>query len=410
MDKRRSALAVALLACVSHVQAQVADAPSISFNGFGTLGTVYSDEDQATFVSSVFVPKGAGYKSEWSAEVDSRLGLQLTANLTPRLSSVLQVIVEQDYNGNYTPDIEWANVKFEVSSDLSLRAGRILLPTFMNSEYRKVGYAIPWIRPPQEVYRTVPVSNVDGIDAAYRFRFDDFTNTLRATYGQADKTFPFADGTGGWSTGDAQAREGLTISNTLERGGASIFAAYNQFRLTIDELNPLFDIYRMFGPEGIALANRYDLDDKRFEMLTLGASYDAGDWFLMGEWTQMESQSLFADNRSWYVTSGYRFGTITPYLTYAQQRTRNISSNPGLSQPYSEELDAFLQSILKSQPRQESLSLGVRWDFTRSMALKAQYDHMNLDSGSSGFLVNTQPEFEPGGTVNLFSLALDFVF
>lgn len=130
----------------------------------------------------------------------------------------------------------------------------------------------------------------------------------------------------------------------------------------------------------------------------------------MGEWTQMESQSLFADNRSWYVTSGYRFGTITPYLTYAQQRTRNISSNPGLSQPYSEELDAFLQSILKSQPRQESLSLGVRWDFTRSMALKAQYDHMNLDSGSSGFLVNTQPEFEPGGTVNLFSLALDFVF
>jgi opacity protein-like surface antigen len=410
LDKRRSALAVALLACVSHVQAQVANAPSISFNGFGTLGTVHSDEDQATFVSNVFVPKGAGHKRDWSTEVDSRLGLQLTANLTPRLSSVLQVIVEQDYNGNYVPDIEWANVKFEVNSALSLRAGRILLPTFMNSEYRKVGYAIPWVRPPQEVYRTVPVSNIDGIDAAYRFRFDDFTNTLRATYGQADKTFPFADGTGGWSTGDAQAREGLTISNTLERGGASFFAAYSQFRMTIDEFNPLFDIYRMFGPEGIVLANRYDLDDKRFEVLTLGASYDAGDWFLMGEWTQMESQSLFADNRGWYVTSGYRFGTITPYLTYAQQRTHNVSSNPGLSQPYSEELDAFLQSILSFQPRQESLSLGVRWDFTRSMALKAQYDHMNLDSGSPGFLVNTQPGFEPGGTVNLFSLALDFVF
>lgn len=410
MDKRKSALAVALALYVTQVQAQEGGTPSVSFNGFGTLGMVHSDEDQATFVSDITVPKGAGHKNEWSAEVDSRLGLQLTANLAPQWSSFLQVIVEQDYNGDYTPAIEWANVKFDITPELSLRAGRVVLPTFMNSEYRKVGYAIPWVRPPQEVYRTVPVSNIDGIDAAYRFRFDDFTNTLQATYGQTDKTFPFDDGTGGWSKGEAQAREGLTISNTLERGGASFFAAYSQFSLTIDEFNPLFDIYRMFGPEGIALANRYDLDDKRFEMLTLGASYDAGDWFLMGEWTQMESRSLFADNRGWYVTGGYRFGTLTPYLTYAQQRTHNNDSNPGLSQPYTEELDAFLASILSSQPRQESLSVGVRWDFTRSMALKAQYDHMNLDSGSPGFLVNSQPEFEPGGTVNLFSLALDFVF
>jgi len=410
LDKRKSALAVALVLSVTDVKAHGGDTPSVSFDGFGTLGIVHSDEDQATFVSNIFVPKGAGHKNEWSAEVDSRLGLQLTANLAPQWSSVLQVIVEQDYKGHYTPDIEWANVKFDITPELSLRAGRVVLPTFMNSEYRKVGYAIPWIRPPEEVYRTVPVSNVDGIDAAYRFRFDDFTNTLQATYGQADKAFPFADGNGGWSKGEAQAREGLTISNTLERGSVSFFAAYSQTRLTIDEFNPLFDIYRMFGPEGNDLANRYDLDDKRFEVLTLGASYDAGDWFLTGEWTQMESRSLFADSRSWYVTGGYRFGTITPYLTYAQQRIHNSSSNPGLSQPYTEELDAFLQSIVKSQPRQESLSLGVRWDFTPNMALKAQYDHMNLDSGSPGFLVNTQPEFEPGGTVNLFSFALDFVF
>lgn len=134
--------------------------------------------------------------------------MQLTANLAPQWSSVLQVIVEQDYKGHYTPDIEWANVKFDITPELSLRAGRVVLPTFMNSEYRKVGYAIPWIRPPEEVYRTVPVSNVDGIDAAYRFRFDDFTNTLQATYGQADKAFPFADGNGGWSKGEAQARKG----------------------------------------------------------------------------------------------------------------------------------------------------------------------------------------------------------
>ncbi|UYG03209.1 porin [Halomonas sp. LR3S48] len=387
-----------------------ANTPSLSLNGFGTLAVVHSSEGEADFVSSMLMPRGAGHTSDWSAEVDSRLGLQLTANLTPRLSSVVQAVTEQQYDGQFRPAIEWANINFDVTPDLSMRVGRVILPVFMNSEYRKVGYATPWIRPPLEVYRTIPVSSADGVDVSYRTHIASVTNTLRATYGQSDSTFPYIDATLSRATAEARAREGLTVSNTMDHGNVSVFAAYSHYRLTIEEFNPLFDAFRMFGPEGDAIADRYNVDGKSFEVISLGARYDPGNWFAMGEWTQTSSRTFLADSRGWYISGGYRLGAFTPYLTYAGQRILSKTSTPGLSQPGSEALDAMLNAMLQGQPQQRSVSVGVRWDFSSNMAVKAQFDHMNHEGGSRGYLVNSQPGFEPGGSVNLFSLALDFVF
>jgi len=46
----------------------------------------------------------------------------------------------------------------------------------------------------------------------------------------------------------------------------------------------------------------------------------------------------------------------------------------------------------------------------KNLDLKVQLDHINLGAGSAGTLVNTQPGFQPGSTVYLFSTAVDFVF
>jgi hypothetical protein len=45
-----------------------------------------------------------------------------------------------------------------------------------------------------------------------------------------------------------------------------------------------------------------------------------------------------------------------------------------------------------------------------NVALKLQYDHMNLGAGSAGVLGNIQPGFQPGGTAHLLSASLDFVW
>ncbi|MCC5882867.1 MAG: porin [Halomonas sp.] len=400
-----------LMMCASGLPlAGQASTPALSLNGFGTLGVAHSSEDQADFASSLLMPRGAGHTTNWSAEVDSRLGLQLTAHLTPRFSSVVQVVTEQQYDGQFRPAVEWANISFDITPDLNVRAGRVVLPIFMNAEFRKVGYATHWIRPPMEVYRTIPVTHTDGLDISYRTRMANTTNTFRATYGQGNATFPYIDETWSRATAEARSREGLTLSNTLEKGNVSLFASYSQFRLSIEEFNPLFDAFRVFGSPGDAIADRYNVDDKSFEVISLGVRYDPGRWFVMGEWTQIESRSFLADSRGWYVTGGYRYGAWTPFATVGRQRIHSQTSSPGLSLPHSEPLDELLNSLLQWQPQQKSVSLGLRWDFNRNMALTAQFDHMDHETGSPGYLVNSQPGFEPGGSVNLFSLALDFVF
>ena len=58
---------------------------------------------------------------------------------------------------------------------------------------------------------------------------------------------------------------------------------------------------------------------------------------------------------------------------------------------------------------QRSMSVGARWDFMKNIALKVQYDHTRIGAGSSGTLTNIQPGFVSGGTLNLFSIAIDFV-
>jgi hypothetical protein len=91
------------------------------------------------------------------------------------------VISEQNYDNTYTPHVEWANVKYQFTPDLSVRCGRTALPIFMVTDSREIGYANPRVRPPDELYRIVPVRSIDGADASYRVSLGPATNTLQVT-------------------------------------------------------------------------------------------------------------------------------------------------------------------------------------------------------------------------------------
>jgi hypothetical protein len=73
-------------------------------------------------------------------------------------------------------------------------------------------------------------------------------------------------------------------------------------------------------------------------------------------------------------------------------------------------LNGFLDAVVNGNGSQQTMSAGVRWDFAKNFAFKAQYDHIDLDDGSMGQLANYQPGFVPGGKVNVFAVSVDFVF
>ena len=149
----------------------------------------------------------------------------------------------------------------------------------------------------------------------------------------------------------------------------------------------------------------------------VGASYDSGHWLLISEWSHANTHSFLGDQTAWYASGGYRVHQFMPYLTYAQVSATGNSS-PGLSLTglppaaagFAAGLNAGLNSVLEMIAEQKTVSVGTRWDFAKNFDFKLQVDHTRLGAGSSGTLINIQPGFVPGGTVNLFSAAIDFVW
>ena len=381
--------------------------PNFVFNGYGTLGVVNSSEDKADFRDTLIQPNGAGFTRDWAFGVDSRIGLQVTADLNEKLSAVVQVVSEQRYDGSYTPTIEWANIKYDFTPDFSLRIGRVVLPVFITSDYRKVGYANPWVRPPVEVYGLLPISNSEGIDASYRFRTESFSNTLQVYSGRKDFDTEVS----------GRARDAFGVLDTAEFGDAIFHAGYHQATISAEETLAFFDLFRSFGAPGNAIADRYSIDDTPITLWTVGGSYDPGNWFVKSEFARSTSESFIGTLRGWYVTGGYRLRGFTPYAGIAQRTRLGNSSDPGLDiaalppplQGFALGLNAGLDTFLNANGY-DTFTIGTRWDFADSIALKVQLDHMRLDTGSNAELINRQPGYMPGGTVNVFSATIDFVF
>ncbi len=406
---RLALAAMTLYACT--VDADDSTPAMFSLSSFGTAGIVHSSEKKADFTSSIYKPNGTGHTRNWDADVDSLIGAQVTANFTPQLSAVVQVISEQRYDNSYRPALEWANFKYQFTPDFSMRVGRTVQPAFLFSDSRKVGYTLPWVRPPGEVYSMVPVTSTDGMDLSYRLHFGDLTNTVQGNYGQSDSRLPD-------HAGRTLARDSWGVSNLTEYGALTTRITYQQTHLTIESFNSLFDSFRAFGEEGNQIADRYDTKGKRFEFVGVGATYDPGKWFVMGEWGHFNSHAVIGTQSAWYLSGGYRIDAFTPYVTYARSRTTSETSTAGLTTSAlspdlaaaATGLNGALNSILASSSSQQTLSVGVRWDFTKNMDAKLQYDHTRLGDDASGSLSNLQPGFEPGGTFSLLSLAVDFVF
>lgn len=390
-----------------------ADAPALSFGAFGTLGAVHSSEDQADFVRSAVVRRGVGASGDWALDVDTLLGAQVTAAATSKLSAIVQVVAEHNYDNSYRPHIEWANLKYALTPDLSVRLGRIAMPIFLYSESRKVVFSLPWVRAPQEVYELVPVTSNNGVDLTWQRRLGQGVNTLQVAYGRSRSKFR-GEGT---TTQRATTRDQFTVADTLEAGPLTLRLNYGQSHLTIDADKPLFDAFRQFGSQGAAIADDYESNGHIARFMGVSVSYDPGDWFAVGELGRLHTDTVTGNRLGWYLSGGRRFGNVTPYATYGETRLTSSLTAPGLdlaSLPPAAAtggagLNAALNSRLNLAPRQATGTTGIRWDVLRNASISAQYDRIDLASGSAGTLRNLQPGFEPGGVVHLFSLTLDFV-
>ena len=385
-------------------------APDWKLSGFGTVGAVHSNERQADFVASVMKGDGAGRSAGWSRHVDSRLGGQLDFRFDARWSAVLQVVSEQRLDYSYQPRVEWANLKYQVTPELALRFGRIALPMFIAADYRKVGYAYPWIRTPIEVYRVLPLGNSDGVDLSWRWNGEAMRSTTQLLYGRTD--MPLFDG--------ARLRgHGIAgFSHTVERGALSARASLITARLSVSLFPELFSAIDSFGAQGRDLTRRLKVEDKRASAMSIGLNYDPGRWFAIGEAGYSKVDGYLGGTRSAYLSSGWRHNNLTPYLGYARVRGR-LPDGPtrlelgGLAPAYAAAgagLNTALAAMMRAVPSQSTISAGLRWDVASNLALKLQHERVTTRNGSRGMFINSVPDYQSGRTAQVTSAALDFVF
>ena len=383
--------------------------PRVSFDGFGTIGVAHSLDAAADFVENPTRGRGTGHTRRIDPALDSRLAGQITLEVGERISGVVQGVVELNTAGEYRPFLEWANLRFAFTPEASVRAGRIVLPMFLVSETRKVSFANPWVRPPVEVYGLVPIYSWDGIDATYRHRFGDWTGSLNSAIGQAASDIP---------GGRAAADRFWMVNGSLHRGSFTGRAAVASGRVDVDVFTPLFDGFRAFGPAGDAIAEKYEAADRTLHFGAVGTEYDHGSWFTMAEGAWTKTRSLMGERVAGYVTAGYRAGSFTPFATYSRVDLLTASSTAGLpldmlppeQAAFAGQLNAGLNTALRSPSEQQTFAVGSRWDVRPGVALKGQVDFIDRLSDSNGTFFNLQPTFEPGGSTQLFSVAATFVF
>lgn len=379
-----------------------------SLNGFSTLGAVRSSERSGDYILHALQREGSS--GDWSAKVDTRIGAQLTANMTPQWSAVVQAVAEQRQDGDFKPEIDWATLKYQATPELSLRAGRIILPLFLYSDNYKVGYAQHWLRAPVEVYRLIPLTSTTGVDMMYRFGQGHFKHTLQLAYGENTRKAP--------EGGEVRIKDGWLVKDTVEIGALTLHATAAGSRVTMDipAYNNLFNIYRGIAQNGAsqqaeqaqAVLNRYDPRNRRTTFYSVGAGYDPGKWFVLTEAGQVSSKSIFGKRFAWYATGGYRIGKFVPYAIYTQAKAKSPLSDPGVTGAPAE-ANAGLNTALAYVPEQKTFALGARWDVARNIALKMQYDRTRIAPNSLGAL-QTQDTVPRAKDFNVISISMDWVF
>ncbi len=380
---------------------EIASPSPFSVSGFGTLGAVRTDKDTRAFRSNTTQSSGAS--TEFNFSVDSVLGLQGSYKFNSALDVTLQSVVRKDSSDSYDPTLTFAFLRVHATPALTLRAGRMRTPFFLYSDSLNLNYASPWVRPPVEVYSLNPFANLDGLDAFYRLPVGDMELELHAYGGRSDLDARE-------SSGNLTRIRGIKASLSDTR--LTLQANFAKANLAMYWNGPTFI---SLGHQLIATGNGQILDQitgsgSPTTFISTSFQYDDDRLLLIGEYAARNVDRFSASATGWYLTSGYRFGPLTPFITFARQHQVATDNAANTGNPSA---DTALRVLNAARNKaQTSVAAGMRWDVRRNLALKAQLERIQPGPDGLGILVSkaVMDSLNPGGPVHVLSLTADFVF
>jgi hypothetical protein len=329
----------------------------VELSGYLTFATTYgSNDDEVGYYNEL------ANTDHWN--FDSRMnhvGVQIYSALTDKVSVTMALTAEGGQSG-YEVKPEWAYGTYQFNPDWGLRMGRFKGPFYMVSDYRDVGYAYPWVRPPEEVYSTNPIKSINGLDLVFQKTVND-VNYLLEIYGGSGNNTTLAN---------------PNISVLVDPGPPPVFALIGTGVEAEFETYNSAGFSASIGTEAITFRAGYyntKVNAPAFGILDQGGTF-AGvglivDWYnflLYSEYVARDTDDTqqmnyaFPDQNAWYATLGYRFASVLPYVTFAEL-TEGADNNFGTAL------------------EQTSVALGLRWDIDDAAAIK--FEAKQIDAGES---------------------------
>mgnify|MGYP000073673397 FL=1 len=360
--------------------ASPAMASDLNINGFLSVGASMLDKDDASI---------AGADNQGGFKNDTILGLQISKQVNDKTTVTGQLVSRG--SDDYSTEAAWAFVTYAANDDLDLRMGRLRIPAFYYSDFLEVGYTYNSIRPAEEVYR-IPFSSIDGVDLAQRFSSGDIDGTVQIYYGRYQGDFE-SNGT----VYDADFRNVTGISVSANMGNFGSRLSYNQGELNLGSPAPAgTDLAVVQGTANflasgdLNAAKDFNISGQTSSFIEAALTYDDGTYSVLAEWTAFDHEtSVLLDDQAWMVSAAMRMGEFTPHVRYSTQKDEFDSG-----------VEGDIQKQLRLEADESSITLGLRYDYDSSTALK--FEIQNNDEKTI--------EGADGDSAILYSVALDLVF
>ncbi|MGR8931897.1 MAG: hypothetical protein ACU836_14785 [Gammaproteobacteria bacterium] len=394
-----------ICAIVLAIIPSVSRAMGVQFAGFGTASVGCFTNNTAQFVIND-QPEGPGRNRRCDAGTDSLLGLQVDLNLLESLEIGVQVVADRNADRDYLPGFMVAQLRWHPTDDLTLRLGRMPTPAFLYSESRQVRYAMPWVRPPIEVYGLFPTFSHDGIELIHNSRFGHWNAEWHGGFSRIEFDSPVSNSK---DTIPVKTYGGF-INLSIEKRATLIKLGYlyNQVSFSFPNVDRLFEALQSSLPQGEQLVKDLAIDESPMHLLSLGMRHEFDDWLIIGEVSYRTMQGFFRNQYGAYISLGRRFDDWMPYATLARRWTSgpNTDSRAGFFQ-------SQVSSVLTSSRFDTtSVALGISRDLTEQIKLKLQTDWIQPDGNSWGLYTNHVSTYNYSNPKSdwLFSLSVDFVF
>ena len=391
----------------------------VKLNGFATLGAIYNDSDDLGFHPNLKIPARGGF----SFAPDSVIGAQANIEFNAQWDAVVQAVFRDKLDNKAINYIDVAFLRYRLNSSFEFRVGRMNTDIYFLSEYKSVGYAYLWARPPAEFYGKVSaVSQFEGADVLYKRSLGRGFLQAKFGYGETDAAIATTG-----SAVDIHFTNILMASLSYQQDEWQIRASFldtkvDEFSASLEEVDQVLAFFPpSVWPGGPALRDRFDFIGKKQQFYGLGFQYDNDLWLVQSEIGFIDSQwDIERDTISGYISLGYQPDNITYFATLSaiEPTENNLSDSIGEISPDAPAVvAATLQSfrpliseaLNRNRIKQHTFSVGANWQLYPSLVAKLQIDcSVIADNGFALWQIYSEPSTSQ--TVNVSSLSLNWIF